>query len=102
MGLSPGQVQVVYLSPEEQIVLDMELRADDRLEQLIRRSGLLERCPGLDLHAIRVGVFGEPRDLQDLAQPGDRIEVYRPLLADPKTARRQRAAKRARGAARPG
>lgn len=91
MGLNA--VRVVYLSAPDEIMLDVELRAGDTLEQLVLRSGLAERCPQIELSRARVGVFGRLCEWNALAQPGDRIEIYRPLLVDPKTSRRQRAAK---------
>lgn len=96
-------VQVVYVgAPEDQIVLDVELGAGETLEQIVRRSGLAERCPTISPETMRVGVFGRLCAWNTVAQPGDRIEIYRPLLADPKAARRQRAATKAKAGARRG
>ena len=61
------------------------------MQAAIERSGILERCPGLDLSVNRVGVFGRLRRLDDVAADGDRIEIYAPLAVDAKGARRRRA-----------
>lgn len=97
-----ASAQVAYVTPERAWLLEVECRAGDRLRDLIERSGLLQRVPGLDLNDAKVGIFGRLCELTTTVQPGQRIEIYRPLLADPKAARRQRAAKKARGGARPG
>lgn len=92
------RVAVAYATAQRQEVLEVETRPGATLEQVIRTSGILERCPEIDLSRQRVGVFGELAVLGDLVHDGDRIEIYRPLLADPKEARRRRARKsRARG-----
>jgi len=60
------------------------------LKQALRESGVLERHPGIDLSSSKIGVWGKLRVAGDLLRDGDRVEVYRPLLVDPKEARRQR------------
>jgi len=82
-------------------VLDVELAFNDRSETLrvpagttvrsvIERSRLLERHPEIDLAQNRVGIYARFVSLEALVQNGDRVEVYRPLQADPKELRRQR------------
>ena len=82
-------------------VLEVELAFDDRSETLrvpagttvrsvIERSRLLERHPEIDLAQNRVGIYARFVSLEALVQNGDRVEVYRPLQADPKELRRQR------------
>ena len=64
----------------------------DRLWTLaVERSGLLREFPELSPDALKMGVFGSLRKPEDPLEPGDRVELYRPLIADPKQARRQRA-----------
>lgn len=75
-------------------VLPLEVEAGTTLAEAIERSGLLQQCPEIDLAIFGVGVFGQPRGLDRPVEPGDRIEVYRPLPADPKELRRRRAARR--------
>jgi uncharacterized protein len=84
-------VAVVYATPTRQFAKTLSLPAGSSVEQAIRASGLLEELPELDLAHQRVGVFGEPVQLDDCLQGGERVEIYRPLLADPKEARRRRA-----------
>jgi hypothetical protein len=84
-------VDVVYAAPTRQFAKKLSLPAGSSVEQAIRASGLLEELPGLDLARQRVGIFGEPVQLDDRLQGGERVEIYRPLLADPKEARRRRA-----------
>lgn len=62
--------------------------------QVLEASGILGLCPEIDLHVNRVGIFNKICALGDPVTAGDRVEVYRPLLADPKEARRRRAAGR--------
>lgn len=85
------KVTVAYALPSRQLLLGLQVPAGTSLREAILRSGLLEQVPELDLGPARVGVFGRLRDLCEPVAEGDRIEVYRALLADPKTARRERA-----------
>lgn len=87
-------IEVAYVpAAGAALVLPLEVDAGTTLAQAIERSGLLQRCPEIDLARCGVGVFGEARGLDQPAGPGDRIEVYRPLPADPKELRRRRAAR---------
>lgn len=85
-------VEVAYATPERQLILKLTLPSDATLEDAIRASGILEQFPEIDLTAARVGVFGKPGKPGDPLHPGDRVEIYRPLIADPKEVRKQRAA----------
>jgi hypothetical protein len=60
--------------------------------EAIERSGIIERFPEIDLAKNKVGIFGKLAKLDKVLQPGDRVEIYRPLIADPKEARKKRAA----------
>jgi len=86
------QVEVAYARPDEQIVLAVEAPEGATLEQVILLSRLQERCPDLDLKTVKVGVFGKLSKLSAAVRAGDRVEIYRPLIADPKAVRKQRAA----------
>lgn len=95
MDLSVFEVEVVCApSALEQVRVRVQLVEGESLEQVIVRSGILERCVQVDAHAARIGVFGRLREHSELARPGDRIEIYRELPLDPKAARRTRAASR--------
>jgi putative ubiquitin-RnfH superfamily antitoxin RatB of RatAB toxin-antitoxin module len=88
------KVEVAYAKPEVQVLLTLEIEPGDRIEAAIRASGILERFPEIDLERNPVGVFGTVRPLDHVLRPGDRVEIYRPLLADPKEARRIRATRK--------
>ena len=72
-------------------VIELSVADGATLEEVIRRSGILARCPDVDLARVDIGVFNRIRRLGDRAQDGDRVEIYRPLRADPKESRRRRA-----------
>ena len=85
-------VEVAHARPERQLILVVEVEAGATLEQAIRASGMLEQFPDIDLAVNKVGVFGKPGKLTDTLLDGDRVEIYRPLIADPKEVRKRRAA----------
>ena len=85
-------VEVVFATPEQQVLLSIEVPAKTSLQEAIRQSGMLERFTEIDLEKNKVGIFGKLRSLDELLVTGDRIEIYRALIADPKEVRRQRAA----------
>lgn len=86
------EVEVAYARPDEQVILALQVPDGSTIEDAIRRSGVLERFPEIDLATNKVGVFGKVGKLDQELSPGDRVEIYRPLIADPKEARKQRAA----------
>ncbi|RTK95307.1 MAG: RnfH family protein [Lysobacterales bacterium] len=87
-------VEVAYARPDQQLILALELpQGASVAEALAAASGpLQERFPELDLAAAEVGVFGKAVTRSQPLQPGDRVEIYRKLVADPKEVRKQRAA----------
>ena len=85
-------VEVVFAKPGEQVLEQLRVPADATVETVIRSSGILERFPEIDLGTNKVGVFGKAIQLSAGLHEGDRIEIYRPLIADPKEARKKRAA----------
>lgn len=84
------EVEVVYGIAGAR-VLRQQLGPHCTLRQAIEQSGILALYPEIDLNRNKVGVFGKARALTEPARAGDRIEIYRPLPVDPKTARRRRA-----------
>lgn len=82
-------VEVVFARPDQQPVLLVEVAAGSTVEQAIRVSGILERFPEIDLDRDRVGVFGKLTRLDRVLKAGDRVEIYRPLIGDPKEIRRR-------------
>ncbi|MFZ2314471.1 MAG: RnfH family protein [Gammaproteobacteria bacterium] len=86
-------VEVAYARPDEQRILTVEVEAGCTIQSAIERSGILTLFPEIDLKTQKVGVFSKSRELSDEVKQGDRIEIYRPLLIDPKEARRAKANK---------
>ncbi|HIP53673.1 MAG TPA: RnfH family protein [Chromatiales bacterium] len=86
-------VEIAYAKPDEQVVLALDIEGGATIEEVIQRSGILERFPEIDLKKNKVGVFGKAARLDRVLEEGDRVEIYRPLIADPKEARKRRAAK---------
>jgi len=91
--VSDIRVEVVYALPERQYLRTVKLEEGSTVEQAIVASGLLELRKDIDLKSNKVGVYSRPVKLADTVSDGDRIEIYRPLIADPKELRRQRAEK---------
>jgi uncharacterized protein len=87
-------VEVAYALPHQQAVLKLDVPQGTQLGQAVERSGILRRFPEIDLAQCRVGIYGKLSSLDAVLRPGDRIEIYRPLQADPKEVRRQRAARK--------
>ena len=85
-------VEVVYALPDRQVILALEAPAGASIADVIAQSGLLEQFPEIDLGKNKVGVFGKLGKLTDTLHAGDRVEIYRPLIADPKEVRKKRAA----------
>ncbi|MBB3304552.1 MULTISPECIES: RnfH family protein [unclassified Enterobacter] len=84
-------VEVVYALPDKQYLRAVTLKEGATVEQAIKASGLLSLRKDIDLNSNKVGIYSRPVKLADVVQDGDRIEIYRPLIADPKELRRQRA-----------
>lgn len=89
-------VEVAYALPEKQYLQRVKLEEGATVEQAIIASGLLELRDDIDLKVNKVGIYSRPVKLQDTVHDGDRVEIYRPLIADPKELRRQRAEKAAK------
>lgn len=85
------RVEVVYALRERQALLAVELEEGGTVEQVIRQSGILKAFPEIDIARSNVGIFGRPVSLDTLVRDGDRVEIYRPLIAEPRDARRRRA-----------
>ncbi len=92
MGNDSIRVEVAYALPHEQVILPLELPAGSTLMQAIEQSGILKRFPDIDLSRQKVGIFGKLKKPDQVLRDGDRVEIYRPLIADPKEVRKQRAA----------
>ncbi len=86
-------IEVVYGTPEKQALLEVVVEKGTTVEQAILASGIVKRFPDINLEVLKVGIWNRTCKLADLPKKGDRIEIYRPLIADPKEARRRRAEK---------
>lgn len=84
--------EVAYGRMDEQALLTVEVDMPLTAQQVIERSGILERFPEIDLASNKIGIFGKAAKLDAMLADGDRVEIYRPLIADPKEARKKRAA----------
>lgn len=84
-------VEVVYALPDVQKVIRVTVTPDMQVQQIIEQSGVLAMYPEIDLKKNKVGIFSRNVKLDATVHDGDRIEIYRPLLADPKEIRRKRA-----------
>lgn len=91
------KIEIAYALPEQQTLLALSVAKNTGLIEAIKQSGILLQHPEINMTESTIGIFGKklnhPEDYQ--LQAGDRIEIYRPLLADPKEVRRLRAEKAA-------
>lgn len=85
------RVEVAYARPDQQLILTVDVPASATVEEAIQHSGIRNRFPEIDLAQNKVGIFGKATTLKNGLRAGDRVEIYRPLIADPKESRRQRA-----------
>ncbi|HET8731028.1 MAG TPA: RnfH family protein [Moraxellaceae bacterium] len=86
-------VEVVYGLPDEQVLLVLQVPSGTTVREAARCPELAARCPGLDVEHAALGIFGKLEKDPDhrVLRAGERVEIYRPLLIDPKEARRLRA-----------
>lgn len=85
-------VEVIYALPQKQQIIPVSLAAGATVRQAIEASGILQKHPEIDLTKNKIGVFAKLAKLETVLRDRDRVEIYRPLLADPKEVRKQRAA----------
>lgn len=85
-------VEVAYATPARAALVKLQVPAGTRAGEAVRLSGILEQFPEIDFSVNRIGVFGRLCPEDRTLEPGERVEIYRPLVVDPKEARRQRAA----------
>ena len=89
------RVRVVYALPDQQLGVSLEVAAGSSAAEAITRSGLLEKFPETASHPLACAIFGRAVPLTHPLRDGDRVEILRPLLIDPKQSRRA-AAERSR------
>lgn len=82
-------VRVVYARPERQVMLTVELTEGATIRDALEKSGILTRCPEIDLTNQKVGVWGKVAELDTVLEPDARVEIYRPITCDPKTVKRR-------------
>lgn len=96
MGTSNIKVEVAYATPEEQKIIVLDVPQGTSMYDVVVQSGILDAFPQIDIDSDKMGIFGKavknPKDHPLVA--GDRVEIYRPLIIDPKQARLNRAAKK--------
>jgi len=85
-------VEVIYALPDEQNLLSLEVDDGITAQKVIELSGVLQQYPEIDLTQNKIGLFGKLVKLDQTIRHRDRIEIYRPLIADPKEVRKRRAA----------
>ncbi|KAE9528445.1 RnfH family protein [Testudinibacter aquarius] len=84
-------IQIAYALPDSYFLQSYQVEPGTIIQNAILQSGILEQYKEIDLRSNSVGIFSRLAKLTDVLQDGDRIEIYRPLLADPKEIRRKRA-----------
>lgn len=86
------KVEVTYAKADEQVLLGLEVEAGTTLHEAVERSGILQHFPEIEPGKAKMGIFGKLQKTDTVLREGDRVEIYRPLIADPKEVRRKRAA----------
>ena len=88
-------VEVAYALPDRQMIISLEVEAGTTALQTVEISTIRQQFPELEDTELSLGVFGKKRPSDHVLRAGDRVEIYRTLIADPKEVRRQRAKKKA-------
>jgi putative ubiquitin-RnfH superfamily antitoxin RatB of RatAB toxin-antitoxin module len=84
-------VEVVYAAPKKQKLCSVKVPSGSTAQEAIQKSGILDEFPEIDLATQKIGIFAKAVKLDTVLRAKDRVEIYRPLIADPKEVRRQRA-----------
>jgi hypothetical protein len=83
------QIGVAYSEPVNQLWLRIEVPDETTVQQAIEQSGILQKFPTIVLDQCKVGIFGKAAELDTMLKPGDRVEIYRAITADPATVPRR-------------
>ena len=86
-------IEVCYAAADAQTLIAVDLPEGATLQRALDASGILQRYPTIDLETQKVGVFGKLKPLDTVLADHDRVEIYRPLLVDPKLSRQRRVQK---------
>lgn len=84
-------IEVVYALPHEQALVKLKLPQGATVAEAVRASGIAEKHPEIDLAQNKLGIYGKLTKADAVLRDRDRVEIYRPLIADPKEVRRKRA-----------
>ena len=84
-------VEVTYATPQKQLIIPVNVNEGITVSEAIELSGIKKEFPEINLNSDPVGIFGKHTTLDHVLREKDRVEIYRPLIADPKEIRRQRA-----------
>lgn len=89
------RVEVAYARPEKQRIIALQVPSGTTILQAVQQSGIVEEFPEIDLAVAKMGIYSKavPKPSEQVLAEGDRVEIYRPLLIDPKQARLNRARK---------
>lgn len=87
------RVEVAYALPDKQAILALDVAEGTTALEAARQSGIAGEFEGVDLENSKIGIFGHPVSPDQVLREGDRVEIYRPLIADPKEVRKERAAR---------
>ncbi len=90
MAADTFNIEVCYASDALQFLRALRVPAGATIEQAIALSGVLQAAPEIDLATMQVGIYAKKKTLDTVLREHDRVEIYRPLIADPKNARRRR------------
>ncbi len=85
------RIELIYATLEQQNLIELTVPEGSDISFCIEASGIQKQFPEIDLTTMKVGIFSEVKPLTHLVQSGDRVEIYRPLVADPKAVRRRKA-----------
>ena len=95
MGMSKYiSIEIAYAGYENQMIISLEIAEGSTIKTAIELSGILTLFPEIDLEKQKIGIFSKPKKLLDKVNEGERIEIYRPLIIEPKEARRLKARKK--------
>ena len=84
-------IEVAYALPKKQLIIPIKVKIGSTAEEAIKSSGIVKKFPEINLSENKIGILGKLTQLDTLLRDKDRVEIYRPLIADPKEVRRQRA-----------
>ena len=91
-------IEVAYALPQKQQIVTVEVPEGTSVLDTVKQSSITQAFPEIDVDNVKMGIFGKAVKPAQLVKAGDRIEIYRPLISDPKASRKARADKKAKGA----